>query len=229
MNKKLNNHIVEISLCIALMLCAWTIFSIQLGVIPLLPCHLEIDTCNALNAMYVNLSYSFIAGCVFYVLTLVLPEHLKKKRMKPVLQRKMDKSRKALDDIVLEFSRGLENRSYEDRESLSQILDSKSWTDIIPMQKQLYSVDISYVSYISVMGKYIHGQIIEIIDLYHDIMSTSQIISLENFLEFQIFKMANQLGSMPRMNLDDPSGKKYLIDSFCEMYFEFQKIYKTFE
>ena len=62
---------VQSLLVLAIVLCIWSILAIQLDVsFLILNVGWEQSLCDKINTVYVNLSYSFIAGYIFYILTI---------------------------------------------------------------------------------------------------------------------------------------------------------------
>ena len=75
MNKKLN--IIIFSL---LILTIWVIFSIGIGFIPLINFSLfPIDTNIKINTCLLNLAYSYLAGFIMYIFTVIIPYNNRKK------------------------------------------------------------------------------------------------------------------------------------------------------
>lgn len=220
-----NANIIRILLTVANIVCFWVICSIRLNVIPKINTSWNQNFCDNLNEVFVNLSYSFFAGFIFFLLTVVIPDYKRKKKIKPILHLRVEACFRIIDSIINKFancSSSVCQRSLS-RDELSVILDSKKWRDVIPELK------ISYIEYISLQGKYLRRNVLEMIDLYNDQMSENQIADLEHLIGMLIFKNADSLSAMPQIGLDHPQGKKSLINDFCNMYSKFQEIYKTFE
>lgn len=183
----------------------------------------------AINKVLENLSYSYLAGCIFYLLTTQYSFWSRKQQLRPVMKNKYAKIVRKIDDIVLEFSRDVITETKTTKEDLEIILHSKNWTDKIPMIKQLQGYDVSYIRYISLVGKDVRTNVMELIQLYKEYLSESQIIHLEKFVEMQAFKSANMFSSFMRVDLENPNGKKCLVDEFIEMYQEMKSIELTFQ
>lgn len=183
----------------------------------------------SINNVLENLSYSYLAGYIFYLLTTQYSFWNRKQQLRPVMKNKWAKVVRMIDDIVLEFSRDVQTETKTTKEDLEIILYSKNWADIIPMIQQLHGHNVSYIGYISLVGRDVRTNIMELIQLYKEYLSESQIIYLEKFVEMQTFKSANLFSSFVRVDLEDPNGKKCLVNDFIEMYQEMKSIELTFQ
>jgi hypothetical protein len=74
----------NICISILLIIAIWIIGSIGLGILPLLPCMVDIEP-DKINEMSLNLSYSYIAGCIVYFLTFRLPFLIKRNLSKRLI------------------------------------------------------------------------------------------------------------------------------------------------
>lgn len=111
------------------------------------------DRCDNLNQLFINLTYSFLAGYVFYLLTIYFPQIKEKKRIQPVIQQKVLDIRKAISDVLLEFSRDTDiKKDFLEIENAKIVLMSKNWTDKMPMFMRLYNAHISYLAFIGEVG-----------------------------------------------------------------------------
>ena len=138
----IKNHITpvhnsSIALFVLLLFCGWAILAIQFRVTCLqIPMNWSQVRCDNLNQLFINLTYSFLAGYVFYLLTIYFPQRKEKKRIQPVIQQKVLDIRKAISDILLEFSRGTDIKNdFLEIDNAKIVLMSKNWTDTIPMFK----------------------------------------------------------------------------------------------
>lgn len=150
-------------------------------------------------------------------------------KVKACNEKQMHKIVGCVDDVILEFSRDVKTTTRTDTEDVRTILLSKLWTDTIPMIKQLNGVNISYIAHISLCGKSVKEQVLEIIQLYKEYLDEEQITRLEGLANMEIFRTASQFSSFLRINLDDPNGKKFLVDEFIKMYEELKSIERTFQ
>lgn len=218
-------HVINIILIVLTLVSIYVIMYVGLGVGW---CLGTSDNYERINKVLENLSYSYLAGCIFYLLTSQFSYWSRKQQLRPVMKNKMHKIVRIIDDVILEFSRSVNTNTKTTKEDLEIILNSKSWTDFIPMIKQMQGINISYIAYLSVAGKSVRTNVMELIQLYKEYLDESQISSLEALVEMSIFRQANQFSSIVNINLDDPGGKKYLVDEFIKMYQKLKEIESTF-
>lgn len=188
----------------------------------------ESENYERINKVLENLSYSYLAGCIFYLLTTHYSYWVRKQQLRPTMKLKMHKIVRMIDDVILEFSRDVDTPIKTSSEDLKIILDSKSWTDDIPMLKLIQGISISYIRYLAIVGQNVRTNVMELIQLYKEYLSEEQISRLEGLVEMQAFRNAMHFSSYVNMNLDNPDGKKFLIDEFIKMYKELIGIEKTF-
>jgi len=216
------------ALYLMLLLCIWAILAIQLK-IP----HLTINVawsqerCNNLNLLYINLSYSFLAGYIFYLLTISFPKKIEKKRLKPIIKQKVLGIWKGLWNIMLEFSRDVDVKNYMETENASKVLMSKKWSDNIPMFQNLYNAKISYIAFISLEGETIRNNITNFIQSYQSYISAEQICLLEELYNMPIFNQANQLSRM-QILIEDENAIKSLANMMIEALEKMTEIENSF-
>lgn len=225
---KLTNYWVEALLAVLLVLSFWAVLSIQIYIIPKIEVNWTQEVCIRVNGFYLNLSYSIIAGFIIYLLTCAFPHYQKKRILKETMRVKMHIIVKIIDNVVLEFSREVGSCSEIDEVKLKSFLNSKVWTDNIPIFKQMNRISISYISFYCSQANYAIEQVKNLIQTYKDYLSTEQINSLEKWCNNQSFRDAQFWASIPNKNLEDPNGKDYLVEKFCEMYFEMKRIESMF-
>ena len=223
-----NLNCIHIALFIMLLLCVWALSAIQLK-IP----HLTINVnwaqerCDNLNQLYINLSYSFLAGFVFYLLTIYFPQKRERKRLEPVIKQKVLEIRKELRNVLLEFSRKTDIQNYIEIESARKVLMSKNWTDYMPMYQYLYGANISYIAFIGEVGKVIQKNTIDLIQSYQRYLTTEQIRLLEELPQMYIFNFAQRFSKMP-ISLEDDKGKESIVGFFIKALNKMVEIEKSF-
>lgn len=226
---KTPDYINKIALYLLLLLCVWAILAIQLRVAGLqIQVNWSQDRCDNLNQLFINLTYSFLAGYVFYLLTIYFPQRKEKKRIQPVIQQKVLNIRKALSDILLEFSRNTDiHQDFLEIENAKKVLMSKNWTDKMPMFQYLYKAQISYLAYIGEVGNKIQKDVIDLIQSYQRYMTTEQVCLLEGLSSMQIFALANQFKQM-NISLEDKNGKESIVGFFIEAICKMHEIEDSF-
>ena len=219
----------KIALFVLLLFCGWAIFAIQLRVTGLqIQMNWSQDRCDNLNQLFINLTYSFLAGYVFYLLTIYFPQRIEKKRIQPVIQQKVLNIRKAISDILLEFSRDTDiHKDLLEIDNANKVLMSKNWTDKMPMFQYLYKAQISYLAYIGEVGKKIQKDIVDLIQSYQRYMTTEQVCLLEELSSMQIFALANQFKQM-NISLEDKNGKESIVGFFIDAIRKMHEIEDSF-
>ena len=221
---------VQSLLVLAIVLCIWSILAIQLDVsFLILNVGWEQSLCDKINTVYVNLSYSFIAGYIFYILTIYIPHSINYKKIQPVLIQKVQIMKSSFRNILLEFSRGVNVDDYMEVESARQVLLSKNWTSYIPMFQQLYNTNMSYIEHVNIEGKNIKQQVLDFIQTYKQFLTTEQICALEELSSMHIFRIASQFS---QMNINLQPGINSLIDEFIlalEKVYEIEKLFSDKE
>lgn len=223
-----NIHYARLALYLILLLCAWAILAIQLKITCIsIPVNWSQESCNNLNQLYINLTYSFLAGYVFYLLTIYFPRKTEKKRLQPVIIKKTKAIKNELENVLLEFSRGT-GINYTEIENARKVLMSKNWTDNMPMYQKLYNANISYIAFIGEVGKIIQKNVVELIQSYQRFMTTEQICLLEELSNLYIFSLAQRFSKMP-ISLEDENGKKSLVDFFIKALEKMKEIEDSFD
>lgn len=226
---KVFKYWIEIVLFVLLLISFWAVFTIQLRLIPMYNTSWTPEVCNGINNLYLNLSYSYIAGMIIYLLTCYLPHYQMKRKLREVIRKKVEMIVRIIDDVVLEFSRDINTKECTEEQKLKTILNSKIWTDIIPMIQRVNNVTISYISFYNLQCKAAKDMVKELINMYGKYLTIEQITSLENWCNNRSFTNAKFLASIPKLNLEDPNGKSCLVDDFCNMYKEMKRIEGLFK
>ena len=211
----ISTYLLEIILTIALALCLWAILAIQLEIDSLIiKNNLPQKVCDNINKLYINITYSFLAGYIFYLLTVYFPKRFEKKRLQPIFKQKIYAIKNDFNCILLEFSRNTEFKNgYLELENARKVLMSKNWTDNMPIYQNLYKDNISYISFISEEGKIMKKQINDFIQSYQSYITVKQLCLLEELSNMMIFSIAHQFSQMT-ISLEDANGKKSLVDMF---------------
>lgn len=82
-------------------LCLYVIGCVGLEILPTLGCA---EKAHSINAVSLNLSYSFIAGWIFYLLVTYFPYHIFKKKFSPIIRGRIIDLCKQIEACVHTFS-----------------------------------------------------------------------------------------------------------------------------
>ena len=206
----------------------WVILSVQLQLIPLIECFSTEESAQAMNTVLLTLAYSYVAALVFYLVTNVLPAKQRKNKIAPVVNRKVRDIGKCISDILLEFSRGT-NYGYDihNTSNTEMLLKSKDWHDNIPMIQEVNRISIDYLRYMVRCGELMKSRISDLIIKYHEEMTASQLLELENLSETQFFKTIGFICTIPGSNIAD-SGYMSLINEFIKMQKQYMRVEEEF-
>lgn len=93
-------HLVFIILTLLTILCSYCILHVGLGWLwPIGTC----EDANSVNQVLLNLSYSYIAGFIFYLLVSFLPNYLKKRKIIPSIRLKVGDLYKQINACLQTF------------------------------------------------------------------------------------------------------------------------------
>lgn len=204
---------IEVLFWLTFAVCCWIIFSVGFNVLPLINCNLNEWFILKSNLVLLNLSYSYIAGCIFYFLSVALPRYKEQKQIKPAIRMKFKNIERSISDAILEFSRETPyegNYNIKDIDVCRDILDSKIWTDNAPFIYEIYGINISYLLVINDKKNAISKEIDEIIIGYKTSITSEQLVTLEKIRNAQIFHFVSMWSQFPYKNLDNPDGKKHM-------------------
>lgn len=77
---------INIFIFFLVVLSFWAILSIEINIIPFIQTSFSKEYCEKLNKALLNLSYSYFAGFIMYLLTVTIPNYLKRRKVKPMLE-----------------------------------------------------------------------------------------------------------------------------------------------
>lgn len=120
---------VSVMLFIGMVLAVWAVFSIDIPLIPKVPCSFSEETIKGLNRAYLALAYSYIAGAIIYGMTVKYPSYLNKRRLAPVINAKIEKVGSMLDWMNIEFRDADKNPPISDLDGVMALFETKRWKE----------------------------------------------------------------------------------------------------
>jgi hypothetical protein len=162
-------------------LALWAILSIGLNIIGFIKCQcISGDMAKKINECFLALSYSYMAGCIVYFLTVVLPRIRDKKIVMPALKDKVRNIGIIIQNLLTEFSEDTITNpiNIDNVEDCKSVLKSRDWNDIIAMPQ--YMVYNNYIGSFRFHSEQMIAEINEIIRDYKSFLTSDQLISLEN-------------------------------------------------
>lgn len=227
----IKNNIVEACLTIALLLCLWAIGSIQLHFIPLIPCPLSQVQCDGWNSMFVNLSYSFIAGYIFYLLTVVLKNYHERKKMHKVLDNKVKQIASPIEAIIDIYYGEMGANVDRSREGITKILNSQNFNDKVKMAAELghqLGKSATYINFLAEKCKDSKERVFEMIRLYQDYLTTDEIILLESYAAMRVIDVASIASAINCIDANRTDVKQTIITQFCDLYDKLNEVRAVF-
>lgn len=226
--KKVTIDKIDVVLIGVLLLALWTILSIQMKVIPTISVEWEADTAKKVNDVFLNFSYSYIAALTFYVLTTRLPSYRRKKKLMPVIKKRVEQIGKVgIYYILLEFARDSGyGADYKSSENTAKVLESKYWLDYMPFFQKAFRTNVTYLEFVSVEGKKIKKRVSDLIDKYKDEMTTEQINLLEEIPDMYLFRLVDLFCSIPHKDVDKDNNP--FVEEFCKLHEKYLEVEKAF-
>ena len=228
MIKYINIDRIDGILVAVLILALWAILAIQMKVIPTINIGWEAETAKSVNDVFLNLSYSYIAALIFYGLTTRLTAYRRKKKLLPVIQKRVEQiGRLGIYYILLKFSRGSGyGADYKSSENTAKVLESKNWLDYMPFFQKAYRVNMTYLELVSVEGKKIKERVSDLIDKYKDEMTTEQITLLKDIPNMYLFRLVDLFCAIPNNTID--KGNNPFIEEFCKLHDKYLEVERAF-
>lgn len=180
---------------------------------------IESDNADSINEVLVNLSYSYIAGFVFYVFTVALPQMLLKRRMRTAIAVKIrtisTKYKSCLSSVVPVL----------DRKTFDYSEDNfvKSFSGISYMNKcslsDLNLVNATIIDYVIEQHQVCLTLIAQLLE-YRDLLNSDTIALLEKMREsdYENVLLAFRKCIKPPLSLDKPSEREKLAKAIYKQY-----------
>lgn len=204
-------------------------FVYPISVIPVIMVDWQQETITSCNAVFLNLSYSYIAALIFYGLTTRLPVYRRKKELKPVIQKRISELGIEICNILLEFARKTGyNHDHRNTTDTDAIMRSKDWMAIMPSVLQFRNLKISYLDFLNAVSKAIKDKVSDVIQKYKDEMTEEQLVALEALAHAPFFHQVEFLCSIVLGRIDE-GGYDSLISDFIDMQKKYLEVEKLFE
>lgn len=204
---------------------------IQLNVIPLIPTSYSQEICDGWNGMSLNLSYSFVAGYIFYLLTVVLKDYYVRKKMKKVFRNKVKQIASPIEAVIDVFDGRIDKKTLRTREGITNTLNSRNLNDKVKMAQELgHRLDSSatYINFLASECKVSKDRVFEMIKLYCDYLSTNEILLLESYAEMRIIDVSSVASNIKCINPERSEVKNAIISQFCDLYDKLNEVRSAF-
>ena len=169
------NKLINFFLSLITIICIYTIFSVGLDLIEKIGIS---DNYEKINNVALNLSYSYIAGLIFYFFISYLPYIQKKKKLNPAINSKIE----YLNDLIKSFIQTFELQE----KNINLKTTQNNYIEELIINRSL--IDSSYYSK---MGRnmtnldFINGHKVNIQNLITDIITYKEYISSEQVLNLE--------------------------------------------
>ncbi len=216
------NRIVNACLVILSLLCLYAIVTIKLGwfwTIGVAKNYVQI------NEIIINLSYSYIAGIVVYLLTIVLPVYFEKKRLRPVINEKINDIGTMLANMMAGFPAvgAINNPNISDIEGCEKLLKSANWNtnNLLP----IYGGNNKLCQTFYFDFESIQTEIGNFISCYKPQLTTPQLLYLE---EIRNAGFMSSLSVLIKANCVFPKGgADFIVDEFVVKLKTYAKLKAT--
>ena len=186
------------------------------------------DYAEIINDMLVNLSYSYIAAYLFYLMTNRLPVVVRKRKIMPVIQNRVEEiGRRSIYNVLLEFSRDSElNADYKHIDGTMDVLASKIWTDDMPAVQRQFGYRIDYLHYVRLQCDDLKERVAVLLNRYKEEMTEEQITALEEMNGLYIFRLVALFCNLPKIQID--SGVNPMVEEFCKLHQKYLEVERLF-
>lgn len=186
------------------------------------------DYAEIINDMLANLSYSYIAAYLFYLMTSRLPVVMRKRKLLPVIQNRVEEiGRRSIYYVLLEFSRDSKfNADYKHIDGTEDVLASKIWTDEMPTVRRQFGIRINYLNYVRHQCDDLKKRVAVVLDRYKDEMTEEQITALEEMTGLYIFRLVELFCSIPKIQIDP--GINPMVEEFYKLHQKYLEVERLF-
>lgn len=186
------------------------------------------DYAEIINDMLVNLSYSYIAAYLFYLMTNRLPVVVRKRKIMPVIQNRVEEiGRRSIYNVLLEFSRDSElNADYKHIDGTMDVLASKIWTDDMPAVQRQFGYRIDYLHYVRLQCDDLKERVAVLLNRYKEEMTEEQIKALEEMNGLYIFRLVVLFCNLPKIQIDP--GVNPMVEEFCKLHQKYLEVERLF-
>lgn len=186
------------------------------------------DYAEIFNDMLDNLSYSYIAAYLFYLMTGRLPVVMRKRKLMPVIQNRVEEiGRKSIYYVLLEFSRDSKfNADYKHIDGTEDVLASKIWTDEMPTVHKQFGIRINFLNYVRYQCDDLKERVSVVLDRYKDEMTEEQITALEEMTGLYISRPVELFCSLPKVQIDP--GVNPMVEEYCKLHQKYLEVERLF-
>ena len=206
----------------AILLCFWIILAVGLDCSSLkIPCNYDSKTIGNINTVLLNLSYSYIAGCIFYFLSVTFPRYKARKIIRKGIEIKMQSIQKTLYDILQCFSEGTQHSTKDcSKENIRNIFSKKNWNDT-DEESKLFGYDRTTIQACCLHNQYMLREIDALITTYKEYFGAEALSLLEELRNSRFIINAAIFSHFISI---EKNVKEGLADEYLKMLNIYQKI-----
>ena len=221
-------NLTKIGLHILTVFSAYIICTVGLGWFwPIGNC----DNAERINEVLINLSYSFVAGLIFYVLVTYLPKLQAKKTITPVIKYKITNLQKQINACIQTFGTNEDEKLVENitKEQLSQLINQADM-----YSNSFYAKMVGYqqnnLQFLNATRSNVYTIMGQIID-YKEYMSTQQLIDIEKMKDSAFFHLTKVYEDTPTAKLYYTSNefKEVMINELYDVIIHTRRLVNSFE
>ncbi len=182
--------LIEFILIIISLICIYIILAVGLKIVPTI---YESSNSENINNVTLNLSYSYIAGLLFYFFVSLLPYLILKNKLKPAIDLKITELKTQITSFIRSFN-SIKDIDLKDIELITiqniikkhSILDSSYYS---PMTgTNMSNLDFLYSTKINIFN------LVDTILTYRDYLTSNQILELEKIRDSKFFHLSKMAG-----------------------------------
>lgn len=168
-----NNIWVSILLLISISVATWVILAVQLCSDMQFNCNYDEKFCGNLNQILLNLSYSYIAGYLFYLFTSWLPALIRSIKMQPVLDAGFNEIKICIHNMYFMFQ-DMGNIDMNDIDNICKVMSEANWVETVfgPLPNK------NRMQYLAHFSRVLNDTLVNFIKLNKDYLSSNDLQKL---------------------------------------------------
>lgn len=166
---------VSIVLLISVSIVIWVIFAVQICTDWRFCCNFDETLCENINQLLLNLSYSYIAGYLFYLFTCWLPSLLRSIKMQPILDAGKKDIKVCIHNMYSFFHDVDEGDiNMNDIDEICKVMSEANWTEIV----HSHLPDSNRMRLLAHFSRELNSTLIDFLTLNKEFLSTDDLMKL---------------------------------------------------
>ncbi len=147
-----------------------------------------------INQVLINLSYSYIAGLIFYLLTNSIPRYYTQQKITPIVNTKIAEIYENIESCIQTFKKNETKNliSSSNPNAITTMIESEDILDTSYYSK-IMGIDISHLEFIKTKKDVIYNLITDILT-YKEYLSDNQLENLEHIRSSEVFHLLKMNG-----------------------------------